>query len=83
MRGALPTISVVSNPILGDLLDIVRFAKDIGFAVSLLPIELLDNEKDGANNWEARFTHALNGLTQDSASKFDFGLIEPMIRLFA
>ena len=48
VRGALPTINcVVSNLNLEGLPDIVRFAKDIGFAVSLLPIELLDNEKDG------------------------------------
>ena len=55
-KGALPTINcVVSNLNLEELPDIVRFAKDIGFAVSFLPIELLQNAKDGVRNWEARF----------------------------
>jgi MoaA/NifB/PqqE/SkfB family radical SAM enzyme len=55
-KRALPTINcVVSNLNLEELPDIVRFAKDIGFAVSFLPIELLENEGDGVKNWEARF----------------------------
>lgn len=54
--GALPTINcVVSNLNLEELPDILRFAKEIGFAVSFLPVELLENEKDGVRNWEARF----------------------------
>lgn len=56
IRGALPTINcVVSNLNLEELPDIVRFAKEIGFAVSFLPIELLDSAEDGVKNWEARF----------------------------
>ena len=55
-KGALPTINcVVSNLNLEELPDLVRFAKDIGFTVSFLPIELLQNAKDGVRNWEARF----------------------------
>lgn len=54
--GALPTINcVVSNLNLEELPDIVRFAQDIGFAVSFLPVELLEDPKDGVRNWEARF----------------------------
>ena len=38
----MPTINaVVSNLNLEELPDMVRFAKDIGFAISFLPIELL------------------------------------------
>ena len=56
VRGALPTINcVVSNLNLEELPDIVRFAKEIGFAVSFLPVELLTSENDGVKNWEARF----------------------------
>lgn len=46
---------VVSNINLDELPDMVRFAKEIGFAVSFLPIELLKASKDGVKNWEARF----------------------------
>lgn len=54
--GALPTINcVVSNLNLEELPDMVRFARDIGFAVSFLPIELLPDPKAGLRNWEARF----------------------------
>jgi|GEM_PF-495965 len=54
--GALPTINcVVSNLNLEELPDIVRFARDIGFAVSFLPVELLADSKAGVRNWEARF----------------------------
>jgi MoaA/NifB/PqqE/SkfB family radical SAM enzyme len=54
--GALPTINcVVSNLNLEELPDIVRFARSIGFAVSLLPVELLPDAKAGVRNWEARF----------------------------
>ena len=56
VSGALPTINcVVSNLNLEELPDMVRFAKEIGFAISLLPVELLADEKDGVRNWEARF----------------------------
>ncbi len=54
--GALPTINcVVSNLNLEELPDLVRFARDVGFAISFLPIELLDDAKGGVQNWEARF----------------------------
>ena len=33
----------------------VRFAKDVGFAISFLPIELLPDKDAGARNWEGRF----------------------------
>ncbi|MCB9779690.1 MAG: radical SAM protein [Alphaproteobacteria bacterium] len=56
VQGALPTINcVVSNLNLEELPDIVRFARDIGFAVSFLPVELLADAKAGVRNWEARF----------------------------
>lgn len=70
--GSLPTINcVVSNLNLEELPDMVRFAKEIGFAISLLPVELLADPKDGVRNWEARFIRhrpemGLN--TTDSAS---------------
>lgn len=46
---------VVSNINLEECPDMVRFAKEIGFAVSFLPVELLADPKDGVRNWEARF----------------------------
>ncbi len=53
---ALPTINcVVSNLNLEELPDIVRFAREIGFHVSFLPVELLADAKAGVRNWEARF----------------------------
>ena len=56
VAGAMPTINcVVSNLNLEELPDMVRFAEDVGFAISFLPIELLENKMDGARNWEARF----------------------------
>ena len=56
VQGAMPTINcVVSNLNLEELPDMVRFARDIGFAVSFLPVELLAEAKDGVRNWEARF----------------------------
>jgi MoaA/NifB/PqqE/SkfB family radical SAM enzyme len=54
--GALPTINcVVSNLNLEEIPDMIRFARDIGFAISLLPVELLPDPKAGVRNWEARF----------------------------
>jgi len=54
--GAMPTINcVVSNLNLEELPNMVRFARDVGFAISFLPIELLEDEKAGQRNWEARF----------------------------
>ncbi len=56
VAGALPTINcVVSNLNLEELPDILRFARDVGFAVSFLPVELLETAKSGVRNWEARF----------------------------
>lgn len=54
--GSLPTINcVVSNLNLEELPDMVRFARDIGFAISFLPVELLPDAKAGVRNFEARF----------------------------
>lgn len=56
VQGALPSINcVVSNLNLEELPDMVRFARDVGFAISFLPVELLADAKDGVRNWEARF----------------------------
>ncbi len=56
VKGSLPTINcVVSNLNLEEIPDLIRFAKEIGFAISLLPVELLADPKDGVRNWEARF----------------------------
>ena len=55
-KKALPNINcVVSNINLEELPDMVRFAKAIGFTISFLPIELLNDPKEGVQNWEARF----------------------------
>jgi MoaA/NifB/PqqE/SkfB family radical SAM enzyme len=52
----MPTINcVVSNLNLEELPDMVRFARDAGFHISFLPIELLPDPKAGVRNWEARF----------------------------
>ena len=52
----MPTINcVVSNLNLEELPQMVHFAKAIGFTISFLPIELLENQDDGVRNWEARF----------------------------
>ena len=54
--GAMPTINcVVSNLNLEELPDMVRFAREVGFAISFLPVELLPDPKAGVRNWEARF----------------------------
>ena len=55
-KKALPNINcVVSNLNLEELPDMVRFAKAIGFTISFLPIELLNDPSEGVQNWEARF----------------------------
>lgn len=55
-KDGLPTINcVVSNLNLEELPDIVRFAQTVGFHVSFLPVELLEDAKDGVRNWEGRF----------------------------
>lgn len=75
LRGTdgLPTINcVVSNLNLEELPDIVRFAEDIGFHVSFLPVELLADPKDGVRNWEARFVRyrpEMGIRVEDSASE--------------
>jgi len=53
--GTLVMNTVVSNLNLEEIPDLVRFAQAIGFHISLLPIELLADAKDGVRNWEARF----------------------------
>ena len=54
--GAMPTINcVVSNLNLEELPELVHFAQAIGFAISFLPIELLETASSGVRNWEARF----------------------------
>ncbi len=57
LRGrGMPTINcVVSNLNLHELVNMVHFAKAIGFTVSFLPIELLESKDAGVQNWEARF----------------------------
>jgi len=59
-RRALPTLNcVVSHVNLEELPDLARFARALGFAISFLPIELLDDPQDAAKGsdgaWEARF----------------------------
>jgi MoaA/NifB/PqqE/SkfB family radical SAM enzyme len=54
--GALPSINcVASNLNLEELPDLARFAREVGFAISYLPVELLPDAKAGARSWEARF----------------------------
>ncbi len=56
VAGSMPTINcVVSNLNLEELPDMVRFAREIGFAISFLPVELLADQKEGVGNWEGRF----------------------------
>lgn len=56
VSGAMPTINcVVSNLNLEELPELVKFSKAIGFAISFLPVELLDTAASGVQNWEARF----------------------------
>lgn len=71
-RGALPTINcVVSNLNLEELPDIVRFAREIGFAVSFLPVELLETTSSGVQNWEARFIRYRPEMEIHSAEGFN------------
>jgi len=53
--GMLTINCVVSNLNLEELPDLARFAREIGFAISFLPIELLPEANSGVRNWEARF----------------------------
>ena len=46
---------VVSHLNLEELSDMAHFAREIGFGISFLPVELLADAKDGVRNWEARF----------------------------
>ena len=46
---------VVSHLNLEELSDMAHFAREIGFGISYLPVELLSDAKDGVRNWEARF----------------------------
>ena len=63
--GAMPTINcVVSNLNLEELPDMVRFAKDVGFAISFLPIELLPRRE----GWRPQLGSPLHSLpTRDGA----------------
>ena len=53
--GTLVMNTVVSNLNLEEIPELLRFARDIGFHISLLPVELLPDPKAGVRNWEARF----------------------------
>ena len=56
VNGAMPNINcVVSNLNLEELPDLARFAKEIGFTISFLPVELLETSTSGQRNWEGRF----------------------------
>lgn len=55
LRG-MPTINcVVSHLNLEELPDLVRFAEAMGFAISFLPVELLDDPRGNGHPWEDRF----------------------------
>ena len=75
--GLLVMNCVVSNLNLEELPDMVRFAKEIGFAVSFLPIELLRTSGEGVRNWEARFIRhrpemgLQSGPQEDVAGRID------------
>jgi MoaA/NifB/PqqE/SkfB family radical SAM enzyme len=57
-RGSLPVLNTVVTPRnLGELLDIVDFAEELGFFVSLIPIHLADSDAD-----EHRFYSGDEGL---------------------
>ena len=77
VSGAMPTINcVVSHLNLEELPDMVRFAKELGFAISFLPVELLAEAKDGVRNWEARFIRyrpemGVQGDPKDVARRID------------
>ncbi len=55
-RRGLPTINcVVSHLNLEELPDLVAFARAMGFAISFLPVELLDDPRGDGHPWEDRF----------------------------
>jgi MoaA/NifB/PqqE/SkfB family radical SAM enzyme len=55
-RRGLPTINcVVSHLNLEELPELVAFARAVGFAISFLPIELLEEPGASATPWEDRF----------------------------
>ncbi len=55
-KGGMPTLNcVVSHLNLDELQEMVWFAKAVGFAISFLPIELLDDPKGSGQPWEDRF----------------------------
>ncbi len=64
---------VVSDLNLEEIPDLVRFARDIGFAISLLPVELLAGPKDGVQNWEGRFIRHNPELDLHSADNSESG----------
>jgi MoaA/NifB/PqqE/SkfB family radical SAM enzyme len=52
----LSTINcVVSHLNLEELPDLAEFARELGFAISFLPVELLKDPHDGTRSWETRF----------------------------
>ncbi len=88
-QGGLQVINcVVSNLNLEELPDMVRFAKEIGFAISFLPVELLNTSKDGVKNWEARFIRhrpemgMAAGPQEDVAGRID-RVYDSLVRLKA
>ena len=86
--GLLVMNCVVSNLNLEELPDMVRFAKEIGFAVSFLPIELLAASSDGVKNWEARFIRhrpemgLQSGPQEDVAGRID-RIYDTLVRMKA
>jgi len=55
-RRGLPTLNcVVSHLNLEELPELVAFARAVGFAISFLPVELLDEPTGGSHPWEERF----------------------------
>ncbi len=55
-KGGMPLLNtVVSNANLEELPRIIRFADALGFTVSLLPVELLEDPRGSGKDWEDRF----------------------------
>ncbi len=55
-KGGMPTLNcVVSHLNLDELQEMVWFAKAVGFAISFLPVELLDDPRGSGQSWEDRF----------------------------
>jgi MoaA/NifB/PqqE/SkfB family radical SAM enzyme len=54
-RGSSAINCVVSHLNLDELQEMVWFAKALGFAISFLPVELLDEPRGSSKQWEDRF----------------------------